>query len=75
MRFPSPTDKLFVKQSNIAGQSKDFRKFTYQQKASSPKPHLMKLFNKLYHLSKDDLQTLTLTTLGFVDFLRWDDLT
>ena len=34
----------------------------------------MKLFNKFYHSSLDDLQTLTLITLGFVGFLRWDDL-
>ena len=35
----------------------------------------MKLFNKFYRSSLDDLQILTLITLGFEGFLRWDDLT
>ena len=35
----------------------------------------MKLFNTFYHSRLEDLQTLTLITLGFMDFLRWDDLT
>ena len=38
------------------------------------KSHVMKLFNMFYHSSLDDLQTLTLITLGFMGFLRWDDL-
>ena len=49
--------------------------FTYQQKAPSSKVAPNEIFNKFYHSSLDDLQTLTLITLGFVGFLRWDDLT
>ena len=49
--------------------------FTYtNRKLPLLKSHLMKLFDKFYHSSLDDIQTLTLITLGFVGFLRWDDL-
>ena len=73
MEFPSPTDNLLVKQIIIAGR-RILGCLSTNRKLPLLKLHLMKLFNKFYHSSLDDLQTLTLITLCFVGFLRWDDL-
>ena len=74
MGFPSPTDNLLVKQIIIAAR-RILECLPTNRKLPLLKSHLVKLFNKFYYSSLDDLQILTLVTLGFVGFLRWDDLT
>ena len=74
MGFPSPTDNLLVKQIIIDGR-RILGCLPTNRKLPLLKSHLMKLFNTFYHSRLEDLQTLTLITLGFMDFLRWDDLT
>ena len=71
MGFSSLTDNLLVKQI-ISGQ-RILGCLPTNRKLPLLKSHLMKLFEKFYHSSLDDIQTLTLITLGFVGFLRWDD--
>ena len=73
MGLISPTDNLLVKQIITAGR-RILGRLPTNRKLPLLKSHVMKLFNKFYHSSLDDLQTLTLVTLGFVGFLRWDDL-
>ena len=74
MGFPSPTDNLLVKQIIIACR-RILGPLLTNRKLPLQKAHLIKLFNKFYHSNLDDLQILTLITLGFVGFLRWNDLT
>ena len=74
MEFPSPTDNLLVKQIIIAGR-RILACLPTNRKLPLLKSYLVKLFNKFYHSSLEDLQILTLITLGFVGFLRLDDLT
>ena len=73
MCFPVPTDDPMAKQvvkegRRILGKSAINRKLPLQQDQERA------LVHKYIDASLPDLQIVTLTTLGFFGFLRWDDL-
>ena len=73
MSFPSPADYTLVKQL-ISFVHKLLDSLAVNRKLSLLLSHLKLLIEKYKFASLDFLQILTFITLGFVGFLRWDDL-
>ena len=73
MGFPSPTDHTSVKQL-ISSAHRMLGSSAVNRKLPLLRSHLKMLIEKYKFASLDFLQILTLITLGFVGFLRWDDL-
>ena len=69
----SPSSSPIVKQVIQAAQ-RQIGKATINRKLPLEKSHLKLLHDKFAQASLDQLQIVTLITLGFVAFLRWDDL-
>ena len=72
MGFPSPTDHTLVKQL-ISSAHRMLSCLAVNRKLSL-RSHLKLLIEKYKFASLDFLQIPTLIALGFVGFLRWDDL-
>ena len=73
MGFPSPTNHTLVKQL-ISSAHMMLGSLAVNRKLPLLRSHLKMLTEKYKFASLDFLQILTLITLGFVGFLRWDDL-
>ena len=71
--FPSPTDHTLVKQL-ISSAHRMLSSLPVNRKLPLLRSQLKVLTEKYKFASLDFLQILTLITLGFVGFLRWDDL-
>ena len=71
--FDSPSSSPIVKQI-IQAAHRQIGRATINRKLPLEKCHLKLLRDKFAQASLDQLQIVTLITLGFVAFLRWDDL-
>ena len=69
----SPSSSPIVKQI-IQAAHRQIGKATINRKLPLEKCHLKLLHDKFAQASLDQIQIVTLITLGFVAFLRWDDL-
>ncbi len=72
--FSTPIELPVVKQVVIAGR-RILGKSPINRKLPLKREHLIDLFHKFYYSDLGNIQILTLITLGFFAFLRWDDLT
>ena len=73
MGFLSPTDHTLVKQL-VSSAHRMLGSLAVNRKLPLLRSYLKMLIEKYKFASMDFLQILTLITLGFVGFLRWDDL-
>ena len=69
----SPSSSSIVKQI-IQAAHRQIGKATINRKLALEKSHLKLLHDKFAQASLDQLQIVTLITLGFIAFVRWNDL-
>ena len=73
MCFPAPTDHPMAKQVTKAGR-RILGKSAISRKLPLQQDHIRVLVHEYIDVSLPDLQIVTLITLAFFGFLRWDDL-
>ena len=69
----SPTGSI-INEQIIQAAHRQLGKATMNRKLPLERSHILQLHDKFAQASLDQLQILTLIMLGFVAFLRWDDL-